>query len=408
MPNAMSPMLRLWKTTDPSLVQAFNDGVFPSGKRPVLTVVPFFGPVFSGKVIPHKATASDPQDGPDCCSIRWSSDVDGHLGTGRNVQFSYPSPGERIITAHATDEDGQIDAKSFRRQVQSAPPQITIVAPTGPVSAGGIGGVVHQARVTDFEDGADCCTAVWNSDRDGRLGVGREIEFAYPSIGTRTVTVTATDSDGVTNQKSFPVAVENDPPFVRIDVPAAGAAVFKNTPVVVQQTNSDPNEPFGVPCARLAWASSRAGDTSFPFTGCEKAVSFAALGQRTLTLTGTDKDGLTATVTRKVNVQAVPPKAPPVVSIVDPHDGDLVDPGTAIALNGAVNPGAGASTFRWSVNFSSGAEVDIGSTQTLAWGPGENVPFRCGGHSVVLKHYATNANGTGTASINVRVFYPVC
>jgi hypothetical protein len=407
MPNAMGPMLRLWKTTDPSLVQVFNDGVFPSGKRPVLTVVPFFGPVIAGKVISHQATTSDPQDGPDCCSVRWSSDMDGHLGTGKNIQFAYPSPGERIITVYATDKDGHVDAKSFRRQVDSAPPQITVVAPTGPVSAGGIGGVVHKVTVSDREDGPDCCTAVWDSDKDGRLGVGREVEFAYPSTGARTITVTATDSDAVTNKKTFQVTVKNDPPFVRIDVPAVGAAVFKNTPVVVQQTNSDPNEPFGVPCARLTWASSKAVDTSFPFTGCEKAVSFATLGQRTISLTATDKDGLTATATRLVDVKAVPPQAPPVVSIVDPHDGDVLDPGTAIALNGAVNPGAGAATFRWTV-FVGGNEVDIGSAQTLSWDPGANVPFHCGGSSVVLKHYATNANGTGTASINVRVFYPVC
>ena len=58
--------------------------------------------------------------------------------------------------------------------------------------------------------------------------------------------------------------------------------------------------------------------------------------------------------------------------------------------------------------FVGGTEVDIGSAQTLSWDPGANVPFHCGGSSVVLKHYATNANGTGTASIGVRVFYPVC
>ena len=58
--------------------------------------------------------------------------------------------------------------------------------------------------------------------------------------------------------------------------------------------------------------------------------------------------------------------------------------------------------------FVGGTEADIGSAQTLSWDPGANVPFHCGGSSVVLKHYATNANGTGTASIGVRVFYPVC
>ena len=157
----------------------------------------------------------------------------------------------------------------------------------------------------------------------------------------------------------------------------------------------------------MTWSSSKAGDAAFPFTGCGKAISFPTVGKRTITLKGIDKDGLTATATRQVDVKAVPAQSPPIVTIVDPHDHVLLDPGTAQALNGSVSPGAGTVTFRWTINQGTG-EVDIGTTQTLSWIPGNNLPFHCGGNSAVLKFYATNAKGIGSTSINVTAFYPVC
>ena len=57
------------------------------------------------------------------------------------------------------------------------------------------------------------------------------------------------------------------------------------------------------------------------------------------------------------------------MTIVDPHDHVLLDPGQAQALNGSVSPGAGTVTFRWTINPGN-SEVDIGTTQTLSRIPG--------------------------------------
>jgi hypothetical protein len=413
MPNAMSPMLRLWKTTRPNLMQALEDSCLPNsvfgcGLHDKLTVVaPSSGLVTnSANGIVHKVTVSDVQDPQKCCKVVWSSDKDGFLGTGKELVHTYSTAGPRYISVVATDSAGHIGAKLFQLFVTSAPPKIKVVAPSGPVGYGGFNTVTHKATVTDIEDPQKCCHVVWKSDKDGQLGVGKEIEFVYSSPGRRFITVSATDSDGQTAHSTFPLDVTNAPPGVAIEVPAAGTTIFRNTAFVVQGRAADPNE-IGLPCTKLTWTSSKPGDTSFPFTGCERAVSFPTLGKRTLTLKGIDSHGATATATRQVTVQAIPAGSKPVVTIVDPHDGDLLDPSPAIALNSSVNAGAGAVTYRWTVD-PFGTEVDIGSDATLSWVPQSNVPFRCGGHSVVLKLYATNANGTGTASINIRVLYPVC
>src|SRR5262249_25082616 len=79
MPNSMSPMLRLWKTTNPSLLQAFYDltihlstavGCQSSfqGTPPKLTVVAPSGSVTTSvQGVTHKATVTDLEDGQNCC-----------------------------------------------------------------------------------------------------------------------------------------------------------------------------------------------------------------------------------------------------------------------------------------------------------------------------------------------------
>jgi hypothetical protein len=284
---------------------------------------------------------------------------------------------------------------------------LQIDAPSGPVSYGGVigDGVTHKVTILDVEDGQNCCTVVWKSDKDGRLGVGATMDFRYPSPGPRTVSVTATDKFGGSTTKSFPLAVKNDPPGVRIDAPAPEAPIFQNVPVVARASSFDVNSPTDVPCTRMRWTSSNPKDSLFPFIGCDKVVTFKTTGARTVTVTGTDEFGATGKVSRQITVQAVPPKQPPLVTILAPIEGAFIN--GPITLQSAVNAGAGAVTYRWTV-MRFGEEVDIGSGPTLTWFYGDTIPFHCGGVNTVLKLYATNANGTGTTSVNIYVFYPVC
>jgi len=232
MPNAMSPMLRLWKTTNPNLAQLFVD------------------------------------------SQRFH-DVSDFCG------------------------------KDKRISVNGSPPTLTVVAPNGPVGYTKPGtfsfGVEHTATVSDSEDGSNCCTVRWTSDVDGSVGLFKDIRFQYPTPGPRVISVVATDKQGRMAFKSFPLEVKNFPPQVSILAPAASTPIVKNTPVTFKAFSFDVNE-FGIPCARLKWTSNKGGDTAFPFTGCEKAVTFNTIGTRTITVTATDEFGLTATEARPFNV----------------------------------------------------------------------------------------------------------
>ncbi len=337
MPNAMSPMLRLWKTTSPNLVQALLDSQGSSG----------------------------------------CGDVQGK--------------------GHA--------------------PTLTLVAPGSQVSYGQ-NNIEHKVTVTDAEDGPNCCKLTWTSDIDGFLSIEKNFLYSYLKPGPRTITVVATDKDGRIATQSMGVNAKNDPPSVTMDFPPLGPPPFKvvsqNTPVVLKGHGFDSNDlGFGVPCDKLSWTSTTAGDSSFPFNACEKVVSFSTLGLHVLTLKATDKDGTVNTVSQGLMVQAVPQGSPPVVTILAPHNNDIFDVGfigSTIPLQGAVNSEAGAVTYRWTVisavQGSPPKEADIGSGPSLDWNPSKEVPFPC--VPIVVKLYATNANGTSSVSITLQLTSPIC
>jgi hypothetical protein len=143
MPNAFNPMLRLWKSTHPNLVQLFLDetgtGNFcgrmaVGGSPPVINITSprDLDTVSYGgfNLAQFTAQVSDAQDGPNCCNVVWSSDVDGRLGVGSFLQYQFGSPGDRVITATATDNEGLLAQATRRLHVVAVPPRVAITEPT--------------------------------------------------------------------------------------------------------------------------------------------------------------------------------------------------------------------------------------------------------------------------------------
>jgi hypothetical protein len=132
------------------------------------------------------------------------------------------------------------------------------------------------------------------------------------------------------------------------------------------------------------------------------------LGFHVLTLKAMDEYGAVDNVSQGINVVALPPNSPPVVTIVNPKANAQfnVDFPMTLVLQGAVNADAGAVTFRWTAtSASAGKEIDIGATAGVIWNPLSVMPFPCApaGGRVTLKLYATNANGTSSASVPIEL-----
>jgi len=232
--------------------------------------------------------------------------------------------------------------------------------------------------VTDFEDGNACCEVTWSSNVDGPLGTGRGISSSFTTVGTRTITLTAVDSQGARAIVNVPVTVVNTPPRVDITKPVPEDDVFQGATTVLRGTSFDLNEPGAkLACSALIWTSSNPGDGDFPAAGCEVQVVFGTLGARTLTLTGTDPQGASATDSAVVTVLDPPPDLPPSVLITSPENFQSVQTDEQITLSGDVSDPEGATplTLVWTVIVNGGTPVQVGTGNNVLWTPNDTIDF---------------------------------
>jgi hypothetical protein len=293
------------------------------------------------------------------------------------------------------------------------PPSIEILSPKAgeEVGMGGLNIVTLKAKVTDVEDGDKCCLVQWKSNKDGVLGTSDLVNTSFNTPGDRVITLTATDITGAKAKASLIVKVGNAGPKVTIVKPTAGQKIFKNTPVLLEGSSFDPNEPLlALPCSSLKWTSSKVSDF-VPVTGCYTNVSFATEGTRTLKLTGKDSQGKVGTDTRVLTVTVAPPNSPPVVVIEKPSNNMRPNPDAPLALKGkAVDPdGKSPLAFKWILKGVPPADVTLGNTAAMSWKPRANVPFHCGGSAVQLCLVVTDPDGqSGSACVEITMDDPPC
>ena len=127
-----------------------------------------------------------------------------------------------------------MDVKSFTLNVSNVRPKLTVIAPKGTVGYGGLNVIAHKAAASDAEDGPNCCQIIWTSDKDGRIGVGTNVEFVYGSAGPRRITRRGDRQGRREHRADFPLEVKGLPPGRRIETPTTDAAIFKNTLMVVE------------------------------------------------------------------------------------------------------------------------------------------------------------------------------
>ena len=172
-----------------------------------------------GTNISFRATASDTEDGNLGSTISWSSSIDGAMGTGSPLPFSALSVGTHTITAAVTDSDGLSGSDTITLTITNNAPTVTITAPaTGSEFDAGVS-VNFQANAADQEDGDLTGSIQWSSSLDGALGNGGSISVDSLSVGTHTITASATDSDDSEGSDSISVTINNLPPVASDDGP---------------------------------------------------------------------------------------------------------------------------------------------------------------------------------------------
>ena len=183
----------------------------------------------------------------------------------------------------------------------NAPPTVSITSPSASSTVPQGNAVSFAATSTDPEDGA--LVPVWTSSLDGAIGSGN-FSSSSLSVGSHTITATATDSGSSTGSDSVTLAIDAIP-TITTDLPETPLAIGFGESVTFTATANDPETGALTP----QWSSSLDG-TLAKITGYAPGLftsintSTLSVGVHTITASVTDFQGSPAADSGVVEVRA--------------------------------------------------------------------------------------------------------
>ncbi len=342
--------------------------------------------------VSFSGSATDAEDGTlTGASLVWTSSLTGDIGTGSPFITSTLPRGTHSITLKATDSNAATTTSSpIVVTIGNAVPEVIITSPANGNTYSQGQSILFTGMATDAEDGSlTGLSLTWTSNLDGLLGTGTVLTVGNLSPGSHTITLTATDSQGVTSTSVVAINVVNTTPVVTITSPPNNSAYDSGTPITFTGTATDA-EDGNLTGVTLVWTSSVDGNLG---TGNSLGSVVLRDGSHIITLEATDSEGVTGYATITVHIG----NTPPVVTIVSPLTGTHVDQGAYITFQGTATDDedgtlSGASLV-WTSNIS--GAFATGSNPA----PINTLPV--GRHSITLA--ATDSNGAVTYSAPIQI-----
>jgi hypothetical protein len=216
-----------------------NNG--PSNTAPTVTIQsPGNGTsVPQGTPVSFSGSAADYQDGNLTGQLTWTSNRDGHIGTGGSFSRVL-STGSHVVTATTSDTGGMSDSDAISMSVTvsatNTAPSVSITSPGSGASFQQGASIALSGSASDQQDGTLSSQLTWTSSRDGYLGTGTNLSRQL-SAGSHTVTAAVTDSGGlqgsavvaVTVQASDPAPAPEPPPVVSVAVTSISPGIVSLT-----------------------------------------------------------------------------------------------------------------------------------------------------------------------------------
>ena len=211
---------------------------------------------YSNSLTAFEGAVSDGEDPAEELSVVWTSSIDGTLpfdaapdSGGKSTGTYTLTEGEHQLTLTVTDSTGRTGSDTTIITVlEGSRPELELVSPASGdiVNDGDI--VYFEALVSDLEDNEADLVFSWESDLDGIFSTqgassSGVADFTYNrlSAGVHTITVYATDTDGLVARDSATLYVNSSPgaPTVHIDPDPAGSGDALN--VIIDTEAYDPD-----------------------------------------------------------------------------------------------------------------------------------------------------------------------
>ena len=281
---------------------------------------------------------------------------------GSIVTITAVAKGTTSVTVTATDPEGLAATQTFQSMVPNQPPE---PAGTIPDQTAAVGETVTVDLSTYFDDpdGDPLAYAAASSDSGvARASVaGSIVTITAVAKGTTSVTVTATDPEGLAATQTFQSMVPNRPPEPAGTIPDQTANVGETVTVDLSTYFEDPD---GDPLTYTA-ASSNSGVATASVSGSTVTITAVATGSATITVTARDPDGLASTQQAGVAVQQ-PNRAPSAVGTIPALALAPGDTATVDASGYFSDPDGDALTYTAMSSNSSVATASVsGSTVTI-------------------------------------------
>ena len=204
-----------------------------------------------GEAIIFQANASDSEIAPENLTMMWTSDKDGELGTG-----TIDSSGVAIFTTSdlstnthtiqfAVEDEQESRCSSSVVISVGTPPELSIASPiAGDVFA--LGEVIHfSGTVQDGDELPNQVGISWISSVDGEFSTQGssasgilDVYVSTLSAGQHSISVTATDSTGLSDISSLSILV-NDPPTAPTLTVTPGVAYTNDDIIAVASGSTD-------------------------------------------------------------------------------------------------------------------------------------------------------------------------
>ena len=196
----------------------------------------------------------------DCCTITWTSDKDGQLGTGREIDVSFAGaePGVRTITARATRGDGKTVVTSITINLTTSAPNVSIVFPM----PGQLFRDLEYTFVAEEFSGPNapqpCSSYTWTSSVAGE-GPWSSCtpSVTFTTTGPRTITVSLDNEFGQVGSDDVDVTVverpDDGPPALSITSPSLLESFTASQRAYVAYSVVDPSP---LPPTSIEWSIS--------------------------------------------------------------------------------------------------------------------------------------------------------